>query len=228
LLLPVGVNAQFMDGIHASMAKKPKIIFSLEPRKSFIGNSNVTVLGLKIVVEFDKRIRIGGGFNVMTGAHSSNLDKVIYAENGIDTVDVAVLNFNYWCYFVEYVLVSKPKWEISFPVQVGIGSSHYEYTAENNGLQEVDKGGVMLLEIAITGHYKIVKWAGVGVGAGYRFMLQNNKGVHQQFNSPIYIFNAKIFLGAIIEGFSNKKGDTGDDSSAEPKILRTVRANGEG
>jgi hypothetical protein len=59
-------------------------------------------------------------------------------------------------------------------------------------------------------------------------MLQNNKGVHQQFNSPIYIFNAKIFLGAIIEGFSNKKGDTGDDSSAEPKILRTVRANGEG
>jgi len=210
LLFPVGVKAQLMDHIHASMSKKPRILFNLEPRRSFVANSNVTVLGLKIVVEFDKRIRIGGGFNVMTGAHSSNLDKVIYAENGIDTVDVAVLKFNYWCYFVEYVLVSKPKWEISFPVQVGIGSSHYEYTAENNGRQELDKGGVMLLETAITGYYKIVKWAGLGVGAGYRFMLQNNKGLHQQFNSPIYIFNAKIFLGAIIEDFS-KNGNDEDD-----------------
>jgi hypothetical protein len=206
-LLPLSSSAQFMDSIHASMDKKPKLIFNLEPRKSFIDNSNVTVLGLKIVVEFDKRIRIGGGFNVLTSGHSSNLDKVIYAENGIDTVDIAILNFNYWCYFVEYILVSKPKWEISCPIQVGIGSSHYEYTAENNGLQEVDKGGVMLLETAITGHYKIIKWAGIGVGVGYRFMLQNNKGLHRQFNSPVYIFTAKIFLGTIVESFSKKEGD---------------------
>ncbi|HIA06213.1 MAG TPA: hypothetical protein EYN71_05855 [Flavobacteriales bacterium] len=227
-LLPLSATAQFMDDIQASMDKKPRIIFNVEPRKSFIDNSNVTVLGLKIVVEFDKRIRIGGGFNALTSGHSSNLDKVIYAENGIDTMDIAVLNFNYWCYFVEYVLICKPRWEISCPIQVGIGSSHYEYTGENNGLQELQKGAVILLETAVTGHYKIIKWAGIGVGVGYRFMLQNNKGLNQQFNSPIYIFTAKIFLGPIIESFSKKKGDTGDDSSAEPKILRTVRANEKG
>jgi hypothetical protein len=38
-------------------------------------------------------------------------------------------------------------------------------------------------------------------------MLQNNKELSQQFNSPIYIFTAKIFIGPIVESFSKKKGD---------------------
>jgi hypothetical protein len=50
-------------------------------------------------------------------------------------------------------------------------------------------------------------------------MLQNNKELSQQFNSPIYIFTAKIFLGPIVESFSKKKDDTGDDSSAGKQYL---------
>lgn len=210
-LLPIGSQAQFMDNIHVSMDKKPRIIFKFDTRKSFIDNSNVTVFGWKIGVEFDKRIRIGGGWNALTEQHSDNLDKVVYADNGIDTVDVAVLNFNYFCYFVDYVLISKPKWEISYPIQFGIGTSHYRYTDEISGLQELQKGSIVLLETAITGHYKIIKWAGIGVGVGYRFMLHNNKGLDQQFNSPIYIFKAKLFLGTIIDSFSKKKGE-GEES----------------
>lgn len=202
---PLYTSAQFIDELHTSMDKKPKIIFKFDTRKSFIDNSNVTVFGWKLGVEFDKRIRIGGGFNNLTENHSPNLDKVYFAENGIDTLGTGVLNFSYICYFVDYVLLRKPKWEISYPIQIGIGSSHYRYTDELSGTIERNKGSIMLVETAITGHYKLTKWFGIGAGVGYRLMLQNNKGLDSKFNSPIYIFKFKLFLAGIIQSFSKDK-----------------------
>jgi len=197
-------NAQFMEEVQNSMTKKPKIIFKFDTRKSFIGNSNVTVFGWKLGVEFDKRIRFGGGFNSLTGKHSSNLDKVIYAENGIDTINIGILNFTYFAYFVDYVLISKPKWEISYPIQIGFGKSSYSYTDENSGPIKLNPGSVILVETAITGHYKLTKWFGIGMGVGYRLMLQNNKNLDKNFNSPIYIFKLKIFLAGVMDSFSKK------------------------
>ena len=99
IALPLSLSAQFMEEIHESMDTKPKIIFKFDTRKSFIDNSNVTVFGWKIGVEFDKRIRIGGGFNSLTKAHSRDLDLVVYEADGISVIDTAILNFNYICYF---------------------------------------------------------------------------------------------------------------------------------
>ena len=209
-----------MDSIHASMEKKPKIIFKFDTRKSFIDNSNVTVFGWKIGVEFDKRIRIGGGFNSLTGNHSPNLDKVYYAENGVDTLGTGILNFSYISYFVDYVIIGKPKWEISAPIQFGWGSSHYRLQSETNGLEEREKGSVALVEAAIAGHYKLTKWVGIGMGVGYRFMLVNNKGLDQQFNSPIYILKLKVFLASVLESFSNMNDKKKEQANAATPELK--------
>ncbi|MBN4072267.1 hypothetical protein JYT14_00905 [Flavobacteriales bacterium AH-315-E23] len=197
------------------MDTKPKIIFKFDTRKSLISNSNVTVFGWKIGVEFDKKIRIGGGFNRLTGNHSPNLDRTYLAENGTDTVGTGILNFNYMCYFVDYVLISRPKWEISYPIQIGLGSSYYSLYTETSGEERKEPGSVLLMETAVTGHYKLTKWVGIGMGVGYRVMLVNNKGMDQQFNSPIWIFKLKIFLNSIIESFSKKKNK--EQAEAEPK-----------
>lgn len=204
-VVPLLLKAQFVAELHKSMDTKPKIIFKFDTRKSFIDNSNVTVFGWKIGVEFDKRIRIGGGFNFLTDNHSENLDKIYFAENGIDTLNIGILNFSYICYFVDYVLISKPKWEISYPIQLGLGGSNYAYTDELTGLVEADKGTILLIETAITGHYKLTKWFGIGAGVGYRLMLVNNKGLDSKFNSPIYIFKLKIFLATIIDSISKNE-----------------------
>ena len=212
IALPLSLSAQFMEGIHESMDTKPKIIFKFDTRKSFIDNSNVTVFGWKIGVEFDKRIRIGGGFNSLTKAHSRDLDLVVYEADGVSVIDTAILNFNYICYFIDYVIIKKPKWEISYPMQFGIGSTHYRYVDENSGIIEIQKNQVRLLEVAITGYYKLTKWVGLGMGAGYRFMLIKDKTLDRKFNSPIYIFKLKVFLNSIIQSFSKKK-DEGDETS---------------
>ena len=199
-------KAQLFDSIHAAIKKKPKIIFRFDSRNSFIDDSKAKIFGWKIGVEFNNLIRIGGGFNRLVERHDPSLDKVLYGENGVDTFTIAELQFNYISYFIDYIFFDTRRWEFSVPFQIGLGGSRYEYRDENGQLQEHNAKSVILFEPAISMQYKITKWFGfgAGAGAGYRLMLLNNKAIEKKFNSPIYIFKFKIFLGDMMRSFSGK------------------------
>lgn len=202
--IPVISKAQVVDTIHTAMKTKPKIIFRFDSRNSFIDNSRAKIFGWKIGVEFNNLIRIGGGFSSLVSNHNPSLDKVIYEENLIDTFRIAELQFDYICYFIDYIFFSTRRWEFSVPVQIGIGGSKYEYMDENSKLQVHNAKSVIMFEPAISIQYKITKWFGLGAGAGYRLMLINNRAIDKKFNSPIYIFKFKVFLGDIVRSFSRK------------------------
>ena len=186
----------FIDSIQAGLKKTPKFIFKFDTRNSFIANQSARIFGWKIGVEFGNTLRIGGGFYTLV-KHSSALDKTIFDANGTDTLATAKLMFNYIAYFVDYIFYKKKKWEFSIPLQIGIGRSRYEYTGQDGSLIRLARKTVLLYEPAITGHYKVTKWFGIGMGAGFRIMLINNKALDRKFNSPIYILKIKIFLGDI-------------------------------
>ncbi|MCW5918764.1 MAG: hypothetical protein KIS71_03175, partial [Bacteroidetes bacterium] len=64
----------------------------------------------------------------------------------------------------------------------------------------------ILFEPAITGHYKLIRWVGIGFGVGYRVMLKNNKQLKDNLSSPIYILRLKIFVDEIYRTvFPSKK-----------------------
>ena len=56
---------------------------------------------------------------------------------------------------------------------------------------------IILFEPAITGHYKLIRWVGLGFGVGYRVMLKNNHQLKDNLSSPIYILRLKIFVDEI-------------------------------
>ena len=64
--------------------------------------------------------------------------------------------------------------------------------------KQIDRGGIILYEPAITGQYKLTKWFGLGFGAGFRLMLVNNKAIDTKFNSPVYIFKVKVFFAELM------------------------------
>ena len=189
LLYSNTASSQFLDSIRLSLKKNPKFLFKFDTRNSFIANQSARIFGWNVGVEFGKTLRIGGGFHTLI-KHGSALDKIIDG-------DTAILKFNYFAYFIDYVFYKRKKWEFSIPLQIGIGSSRYEFTDQNSSLIKLERKIVVLYEPAITGHYKITKWFGVGMGAGFRIMIVNNKALDKKFNSPIYILNVKIFLGDI-------------------------------
>ena len=102
-------------------------------------------------------------------------------------------------YFIDYVIYRKNRWEFSIPIQFGIGNSSYRYIDDNNVEQVLDRGLVLLYEPTIAGHYKISNWFGIGFGAGFRWMIINNKAIDSKFNSAVYVFKAKLFLSDIFK-----------------------------
>jgi len=155
-------------------------------------------------VEFGDKFRVGGGFNQLVTRHHPSLDRVIYVPNGTDTMHIAKLKFYYMAYFIDYVFYSNGKWEFSIPMQFGIGSSKYQYKDLTGHTIQIDKKPIILYEPAVTGQFKITKWFGVGMGAGFRIMLLNNKAVDEKFNSFIYILKLKVFFEEIYRSVAPK------------------------
>jgi hypothetical protein len=52
-------------------------------------------------------------------------------------------------------------------------------------------------EASLVGHYKILKWIGIGSGLGFQLMLKDNPAIMENFNTPVYSIKIKIFLGDI-------------------------------
>ena len=199
ILLYNNTSAQFLDSARNAIKSKPKFIFKLDTRNSFIANNKSRIVGWKVGAEFNGKLRIGGGISNLSSRHSPLLDRVIYDSTGVDTLTLAKLSFSYFAYFVDYVIYSKKKWEFSIPIQFGIGNSSYRYTDENNIEQKLDRGLIVLYEPTIAGHYKLTKWFGLGFGAGFRWMIINNKSIDSKFNSAVYVFKAKLFLSDIFK-----------------------------
>ena len=107
--------------------------------------------------------------------------------------------------FIEYVFFRNKRWEFSIPLQIGIGNTHYEYHYGDHKFRN-NWSVIINYEASISGHYKILKWFGVGAGIGYQLMLKDNPAIKENFNTPVYSIKLKIFLGDIYKSvFPPKK-----------------------
>ena len=104
----------------------------------------------------------------------------------------------------EYVVLRSDPWQVSVPFYFGFGNSYRIYPKDGKDLK-TDKHSVILLEPAITGHYKVIKWVGIGFGFGYRIMLQNNPEIKDRFTGPLYVLRLKLFLGEVYKSVFPKK-----------------------
>lgn len=185
-------SAQFFDTLRQSFKARPKFFFQFDSYNSVVTGSRANAKGFKTGLDFDRKIRLGIGYFWL----NPDVVEKRKIENG-DTVR-AQLKSGYFTVGAEYVLLNKDPWQVSVPVHLGFGKSFFVYpdpTSEAD--KKIASNGIILFEPAVTGHYKIIKWVGVGFGVGYRVMLKNNPEVIDNFNSPIYVLRIKIFFDEI-------------------------------
>jgi hypothetical protein len=48
-----------------------------------------------------------------------------------------------------------------------------------------------------------MKVLGVGVGLGYRIMLKNNRGIEQQFTSPVYALRVRLIFDELYRRYKD-------------------------
>ena len=203
-LTNVQLQAQFVDSISEAIKSKPKLSVRFDNRFSFTATTPSKISGIKVGAEFKDKFRVGGGYNLL----NSTLSKDVYMDGDgqiIDTVK-SYLKMSYMSYFIEYVFYRDKRWEFSIPLQIGIGNTHYEY--RYGGFKFRNNWSMIVnYEASVSGHYRIVKWVGIGAGFGYQLMLKDNPAIEENFNTPIYVIKLKIFLGDIYRSvFPSKKG----------------------
>ena len=196
---------QFEKQWKESFATKPKLDIKFDSRHSFITNTSARFWGIKAGANFNETFAIGLGFNYL-------YSKVLFSYGGITVnsftgTDVDLrLKYYYFSPYIEYFFYRNKKWQMSIPVQIGIGKSYYLNVA-NNKKERQFSSFMLSYEPAITVDYKIIPYIGIGAGVVYRLMMASSSVTSLQFNAPMYIFKLKIYFKQIGEDIGVIKND---------------------
>jgi hypothetical protein len=190
MLCCVNSNAQLISSLKDQFKQKPKFSLRFDTRNSFIANKAAKIRGIKFGLDYGKDVTVGMSFNWLDKKFSTTKNVM----QGEDTV-VAHLDFGYLGAYFEYTFYRTEHWEISIPVQIGIGSTFFGFRDEKNKQQRLYQKPIIVYEPSMTADYKFWRYLGVGAGVGYRLMLVNNKDIEGNFNSPIYVLKLKVYLG---------------------------------
>ena len=183
--------------------KKRKFIFAFDTRNSFVSSQRAKVFGYKLGIQKYDKYRWGFGFYSLKDPISR---EITLNENLDRAKTTAQFTFDYVSIFYERILYYDHKWEVTLPIQIGGGSSRLSYIAPTDSAAvDTSVGGISFFEPTISGHYKFLKWAGIGMGVGYRFNLQKNDLLDEKLNSFIYVFKLKIFLGDLYSRVFKRK-----------------------
>ncbi|HVA98588.1 MAG TPA: hypothetical protein VNG53_06805 [Bacteroidia bacterium] len=190
-IVHLSAKAQFMDSLRTSIHKKPTFFFSFDSHTSFISNNEADIWGFVFGVTFNNKINIGGGFNTLSTPFYKN--KVVVTDAKTDSIISEQLSFNYWTYYLEYIFYNTKHWQFSFPLEIGLGTSQYQYNYGGKLFSD-NPHLIIPIEPAFSITYQFNKWIGFGTEIGYRFMLVNNNNIKQNFNSPTYNLGLQIYI----------------------------------
>ena len=182
-------QTEMMDTLKNSLHHKPRPLVGFGGRNSFIQNSRADIWGFKAGISFNKRVKMGAGYNYM----STDLTQAIHLldQAGSSQQVLMHMKLHYVSAYFEYVYFKNKHWEFSIPLQLGIGNSKYEYSFQ--GLNyERDNEPIVLYEPMVETEYYIFPWLGLEADVGLRLMLKNNRAIGKNFNSPMYAFGAFI------------------------------------
>ena len=188
-----------MDTMRMSLQKKPHLFGKFDSRNSFIDGSRAKIFGIKAGLNYGNRLHFGVGYNQLNPP-SSDFDKEIYIVNSANSPEkiTVMLRLFYISLHAEYIFYTTKHWELSMPLQFGVGQTYYKYT--HLGKRKViEKDYNFIYEPAISVEYKFVKWAGVGMDIGYRFMLTDYELLNKKFTSPTYAFKFLVYYNEIVK-----------------------------
>lgn len=207
LLLHAGIllRAQpTLDTIQKCLKQKPQLFAKLDGRNSFIENSRAKIFGAKLGIIYGKRLSFGLGYNQLY-TQKNGFDNTIYLQNKDGSLYPVIARLHMWYIsaYTEYVFYTNKHWQLSMPLQIGVGKSYYTHMILDKKIKTVDAFN-FIYEPAVSVEYKIVKWVGIGADVGYRFMITSDKHLNKNFTSPTYAFKVLIYYGEIVKSLFPK------------------------
>jgi hypothetical protein len=192
------VKAQLFDSIKADLKKKPTFHYKFDSRSAFIGNRNANVWGIKFGIGFNRRIRFGLGYNYLKSRLPAKVN-LIAPQTG-EPIKTR-LRMRYVSFYLEYVYYRKNKWELSVPVQLGVGSTKYVAFANPKSNYQSPNYLILLYEPCLSINYRVLPFVAVGTEMGLRLAIYKNNQIKEQLTAPIYVFKVLIYWSDMINHF---------------------------
>ena len=186
-----GVNAQLLDSIALFTRERPKPTFSLDSRGSFISNRNVRLFGIKVGLEHAGRVRYGIGYSFL---RTPVEHEAVVVESGVSRTVTTRLRLGYVTPYFSYTFYRRGPWEVSIPVQIGIGGGSVKYDDQEGRRQELGRAFIFSYEPAMVAQFRFLKYFAIGGGLGYRLVF-TNASLNERLNAPVYILGIRIFFG---------------------------------
>ena len=184
ILIMGQLKAQYLDTLHEVFTHKSNVTARLESRYSVINNQITSVTGIRLGVAFQRKLRLGGGISWLKTEYSKTLTDV--ETGGQSRNAIRYLKFGYMCFYADFVFHKTKRWQLSVPIQAGMGMIWYQKEVNYRILGKDSKYGLFIYEPGITVQFKVFKWFALGSDVAYRFALKNNKKISERLSSPTY------------------------------------------
>ncbi len=201
LLLTSGTRAQLLDSIGMFLQERPRLTLGLDSRGSFISNQNVRMLGVKVGLEHGGRVRYGIGYSWL-GTPVEREAEVL--EEGVTRTVTTRVRLGLVTPYFSYAFYQRGPWEVSIPVQVGIGGGSLVYDDLQGNTRKLKQAFVFTYEPAMTVQYRFLKYFAVGGGLGYRLAF-TNASLDESLNAPVYIIGVRVFFGEVYKDLQGQE-----------------------
>lgn len=171
---------------------KFKLIAGFDARNSFVKGQRARFSGLKIGFG-NERHHFGLAF------HGTRSPIVVDRRNNNGENIRTTFDYNYNSVFYEYIFYKSKRWQFSAPFHINTGELNgFNYKIDGNILDTtLFRERANSLTLSIKGHFKVIRWLGLGAGVGYNYVTKAEPEIKQGLNAPFYSFGVKVFLGEL-------------------------------
>ncbi len=187
---------------------KPKFIVELDQRFFFFKRAASPLLrnptnvwGARMGLLLPSNVKTGVGYYFTTQ----------HINESWEGYHVSYRRLHYATAYVEPYFFRRKYWELSVPVEVGVGSARYELMNTDTQQPENRQTVAVPLSVGLSASIKFpslrglrpLRWFGVNLMTGYRYTLQQHPPVGPStLNGVYYSISPAVFLDRFYEDFS--------------------------
>lgn len=198
LLAPAGVAwAQAAPAASRpdSVYQHRRVVAQYDSRYSILNRRFCVLNGLKLGVEWPGRWRAGAAVYFLSTAVPTRAAR----PETVPAEAAAALRFRYLAVYAERVLLYNRRWELSAPLQIGLGSNYVRYTTPGGGTDRTPRRFMAVVEPSVAAQLRVFRWAGLGAGAGWRQPLLTPGAVQRELNGPVFYVRGKLYLNDLLK-----------------------------
>lgn len=192
--LVCSARAQFnlVDSIQKAMEHQPRFVLGLNNRYSLVAGEPVRVNGIQAGMDYQKEFKILFGINWMPVSQTESF--VHSSTSGMDTITKR-RSLQYFSIGAEYAVYRSPRWKLSVPVLLGLGTYRVR-TSSALGKWNEDESFMLPIEFGANATYYFTDWLGLKAGLG------NRLGFGRGFSAtsgPYYALGFTLFIGPLVD-----------------------------